>query len=82
MFNTDCSYSLLWPSLSTWILRAILSSPMTRVDLPLPLLPQMATFCRGGMLRLRPPELGHTLEKRLCSFLGLGECLKQQVLVK
>ena len=52
------------PLLYTCILLAILRSPMTRVDLPLPLLPQMATFCRGGMSRLRPPEFGHTLDRR------------------
>ena len=36
------------------IFLAILVSPIRRVDLPLPLLPQMATFWRGGMVRVSP----------------------------
>ena len=41
-------------SLNTWIFLAILLRPITRVDFPLPLRPQMATFCRAGIVRVSP----------------------------
>ena len=76
-FMLTHSMSTMIPS-PTCFLLAILRSPMTRVDLPLPLLPQMATFCRGGMSRLRPPEFCHTLDM-CCIFLGLGKCLIKEI---
>ena len=43
-------------SILTWILLAILMMPMMSVDFPLPLRPQMASFCLAGIVRLSPPD--------------------------
>ena len=56
-------------SIFTWILLAILTMPIISVDFPLPLRPQMASFCLAGMVRLSPPDhsslSSHQLQKNM-----------------